>query len=77
MKVTVGVFEAKNKLSGLIDRVLGGDEVWISRHGKPVVMLRVIDPAEAEARPRFGCLEGAIRLGGDFDEPLGDFADYL
>lgn len=76
MKVTVGAFEAKNKLSGLIERVLAGDEVWITRRGKPVVKLAAIAPSELEARPRFGCLAGRIRLGEDFEEPLEDFADY-
>ena len=29
------------------------------------------------AHPRFGCLAGKIRLGPDFDEPLGDMKDYM
>lgn len=70
MRVTVGAFEAKNKLSGLIERVWAGDEVWITRRGKPVAKLLAVDPAELEARPRFGCLKGRVRLGEDFEEPL-------
>ncbi len=35
----VGVFEAKNKLSALIDTVGRGEEIVITRHGKPVARL--------------------------------------
>lgn len=35
----VGAFEAKNRLSELLDRVEHGDEVTITRRGKPVAKL--------------------------------------
>jgi len=35
----VGAFEAKNKLAALLDRVEGGEEIVITRHGKPVARL--------------------------------------
>jgi prevent-host-death family protein len=34
-----GAFEAKNKLSALLDRVERGEEIVISRHGQPVARL--------------------------------------
>jgi prevent-host-death family protein len=39
MTLTVGAFEAKTKLSELLDRVERGEEVVITRHGKPVARL--------------------------------------
>jgi prevent-host-death family protein len=36
---TVGVFEAKNRLTALLDEVEGGGEVIITRRGKPVARL--------------------------------------
>lgn len=42
----VGAFEAKNKLSELLDLVERGEEVMITRHGKAVA--RLVSP---EARP--------------------------
>ena len=33
--ITVGVFEAKTHLSTLLDRVAAGEEVVITRHGRP------------------------------------------
>jgi prevent-host-death family protein len=35
----VGAFDAKNKLSALLDRVEQGEEIVITRHGKPVAHL--------------------------------------
>jgi prevent-host-death family protein len=35
----VGAFEAKNKLSALLDRVEQGEEITITRHGRPVARL--------------------------------------
>ena len=37
---TYSVAEAKNRLPSLIDRALEGEEVIITRHGKPVAELR-------------------------------------
>jgi prevent-host-death family protein len=37
--ITVGVFEAKTRLSSLLDRVAEGEEVVITKHGKPVARL--------------------------------------
>jgi len=39
---TYSVADAKNGLPKLIDRALGGEEVIISRHGKPVIELRPV-----------------------------------
>jgi prevent-host-death family protein len=35
----IGAFEAKNKLGMLLDRVEHGEEIVITRHGKPVARL--------------------------------------
>jgi antitoxin (DNA-binding transcriptional repressor) of toxin-antitoxin stability system len=46
--ISYSVVEAKNQLSELIDRALGGDDVVITRHGRPVVELKAIpEPAHA------------------------------
>jgi prevent-host-death family protein len=45
------VAAAKNALSKLIDQALDGEEVVITRHGKPVVELR---PAAARPVPPIG-----------------------
>ncbi len=43
---TVGTFEAKTHLSELLDRVANGDEITITRNGKPIARLV---PVEAGA----------------------------
>jgi prevent-host-death family protein len=37
--IKVGAFEAKTHLSMLLDRVAAGEEVVITKHGKPVARL--------------------------------------
>jgi prevent-host-death family protein len=46
---TVGAFEAKTHLSALLERVAGGEEIVITRHGKPIARLV---PAVAPDRER-------------------------
>jgi len=41
--ITVGAFEAKTHLSALLEKVANGEEVVITRHGKPVARLTRID----------------------------------
>ncbi|WP_127522292.1 type II toxin-antitoxin system prevent-host-death family antitoxin [Mesorhizobium sp. Z1-4] len=47
-----GTFEAKNKLSHLLDLVEQGEEVVVTRNGKPVARLVAPGPAEEERRRR-------------------------
>ncbi len=35
----IGVFEAKNRLSELLDRAARGEEVVITKHGRPLAQL--------------------------------------
>jgi prevent-host-death family protein len=35
----IGAFEAKNRLGALLDRVEGGEEIIITRHGKRIARL--------------------------------------
>ena len=37
--ITVGAFDAKTHLSALLDRVAAGEEVIITKHGKPIARL--------------------------------------
>jgi prevent-host-death family protein len=49
----IGAFEAKNTLGALLDRVERGEEIIITRHGRPVARLVPssggIDRAQAQA----------------------------
>jgi len=66
----VGTFEAKNKLSELLDRVERGEEVMITRRGKPVAKLVPAGPVRDVGRARAAAKrirELAKQFGGPFD----------
>ena len=65
---TVSIYHAKTRLSHLVDRALQGDEVIITRHGRPVA--RLVPVGRARAPRRLGALWGKIRVARDFDAPL-------
>ena len=69
--VEVNVHEAKTHLSKLLARVAAGEEVLISRAGKP--MARLV-PAGKAARPRRkpDRDKGRGWIADDFDGPLPD-----
>ena len=48
MTITVGVFEAKTKLSELLEQVSRGEQVIITRRGVPVAQL-IAPPTREEA----------------------------
>ncbi len=66
--ITVGAFEAKTHLSTLLDRVAAGEEIIITKHGKPVARLvgaRHIDRARVnEAFEKLKTLRKGTMLGG-------------
>ena len=54
---TIGAFEAKNRLSELLQAVENGDEVTITRHGRPVARLVPVDQSDrAKVREAIECL---------------------
>jgi len=46
--VKIGAYEAKTQFSALLDRVEQGEDVIITRHGKPVARLVKADVASRE-----------------------------
>lgn len=64
---TVNVYEAKTQLSKLLDRAHRGEEVIISKGGKPYARLVPLEPPPAR---KGGWLAG--KLGKGFWKPLPD-----
>ena len=64
----VGAFEAKNKLSELLDEVEQGGEVVITRRGRPVARLVAPSPVDREAAEaaaqRLRMRSRGVTLGG-------------
>lgn len=63
------VATTKDNLSRLIDKALAGEEVVITRHGKPTVSLTVVAPAEEPQRTKAEWMEW-LREGRDMLPPL-------
>jgi prevent-host-death family protein len=63
----VNIHEAKTHLSKLLRRVVAGEEIIISKAGRP---LAKIVPFASPARRRFGMDRGVFRVPDDFDAPL-------
>lgn len=66
----VNIYEAKTKLSQLVDKAAAGEDVVVSRNGKPLARITRLEPPRR--RVRFGVLKGKIRIARDFDAPLPD-----
>jgi prevent-host-death family protein len=64
----VNIYDAKTRLSALVERAAQGEEIIIAKAGRP--MARLV-PLAAQAAPRrLGALGGTLRLAEDFDAPL-------
>lgn len=66
----VSVHEAKTHLSRLIEQVLAGEEVVISRNKEPVV--RLVREVPLKKKPLLGALKGKVKFDLDdgFFDPL-------
>jgi prevent-host-death family protein len=74
MSMKIGAFEAKTRLSELLEQVRRGRSFVITRRGRPIAELR---PAAGDGpRLRFGCDKGSVSIADDFDAPIPDVAGY-
>jgi prevent-host-death family protein len=75
---TYSVAEARNQLSALIERAEAGEDVVITRHGRPVVALRAIERDPLSAGAALAWLRAADRgpsCGRDAAETLSEIRD--
>ena len=70
----IGMHEAKTKLSQLVQRAEQGEEIVITRNGKPAVRLAPITSTSSLATIR-GAWRGRVEIAADFDELPDDIAD--
>ena len=66
----VSVYEAKSKLSQMINKALEGEEVVITRNGEETVKLT---PVSKKKGNWIGMYDGQIEIGDNFDDPLEEF----
>ena len=71
----VNLDEAKTHLPDLVEAVIKGEEIVITKDGQPVVKL--VSVSQTKSRPQFGSAKGLISMSDDFDQPLEDFNEYM
>ncbi len=67
MVKVLNLYEAKSRLSALVEEASAGTEIIIAKAGVPRARLV---PVKAAARRRPGGSKGRIRIAADFDAPL-------
>ena len=66
----VNIYDAKTRLSQLVDAAAAGEDVVVCRNGKPLVRITRLEAPQR--RIRFGVLKGRVTVAPDFDAPLPD-----
>ena len=67
---TINLYEAKTRLSQLVERAAAGEEIVIAKAGRPLARL---GPLVKRMAPReFGFMAGRVHMAADFDEALPD-----
>jgi len=67
-EIIYNLYEAKTSLSRLVDRAANGEEIILSKAGKPLAKLVPFHRPPEPRKP--GGWEGRIRISEDFDAPL-------
>lgn len=70
----VSVYEAKSKLSQMINRALEGEEVVITRNGEDTVKLVRVNGKEKANW--IGMWKGRMVVPDSFFDPLDEFEEY-
>mgnify|MGYP003383524381 CR=1 FL=1 len=67
---SVNIYDAKTRLSQLLEKAASGQDVIVCRNGKPLARITQLkDPRPPRV---FGVLKGRVRIADDFDAPLPD-----
>ena len=59
---TIGIYDAKNKFSELLERVEAGETIGVTRHGKQIALLTPVNDERPSARQAIARLR-ALRKG--------------
>ena len=68
MPKVINIYEAKTKLSELVERAARGEEIVIAKAGRPRARLVALGSLAHPRRP--GGWEGRVWVAEDFDAPL-------
>ena len=67
----VNIYEAKTRLSELVQQAHQGQTVVIAKHGTPMAKLVPLD-APPKRKVIYGLMKGEFEVPADFDAPLPD-----
>lgn len=67
----VNIYEAKTRLSELVEQARQGRTVVIAKSGTPMAKLVPLDVAP-KRKIKFGLMKGEFMEAADFDDPLPD-----
>ena len=71
----IAVAEAKAQFADLLRRAEAGEEVEITRYGRPVA--RLVSTGSGPRKPLIGALRGRIAIAPGFDDLPSEFLDAL
>jgi prevent-host-death family protein len=72
-----GMHAAKTHLSKLVERALAGEEIVITRRGKPAVRLEPVREEKVPFRELLGIWKGQVWMSDDFDEFDDELAEMF
>lgn len=67
--IEIDVSEAQDRLEDLLDLVVAGEEIVVTRRGLPVARLTAVEPPRKKIRTP-GSARGQIFVSDAFDDPL-------
>lgn len=67
----ISIFDARNRFSELIDAAERGEEVIVTKRGRPVVRLTPVNETEVRTRQTLTALARAERIAAAVEERMG------
>ncbi|MDN5871564.1 MAG: type II toxin-antitoxin system prevent-host-death family antitoxin [Nitrococcus sp.] len=67
----INIYDAKTRLSHLVDKASKGESFTIAKSGTPLARLVPLNES-APNKVKFGLMKGRIKFTEDFDAPLPD-----
>ena len=71
----IGIFETKTHLSEIVQRVMRGERIFITRRGRRVAELRPVE-SERLSLAKGEAMNPGYFMAPDFDDSLEDMAEY-
>jgi antitoxin (DNA-binding transcriptional repressor) of toxin-antitoxin stability system len=71
----IDIDKAKVQLTKLFQAALDGEVIIITQNDQPILKLAPV--LQFEKRRQSGSAKGLISISDDFDQPLGDFREYI